>query len=224
MTATCHYLASTLRRGWATLIEHEATGPRATVDVLLRPAARSKSTGELDPDSSIGQTAQLYGPGDILGFHERVVAATTPKPEVGDFEPNYFPAFAKGDNTSCTEYLVPCAASSADMNCSIAVKDDPLCDFFLEDCTTTVVEVEAVPHGEACVATCAAAGYLPFGESTCQNGTLVGDLRCEPGCAAAPPAIVNAVCHALTKFGVSHLDMPLTSEKVWKEIQKGWPK
>ena len=46
----------------------------------------------------------------------------------------------------------------------------------------------------------------------------------EGGTTAAPPAIVNAVCHALTKFGVSHLDMPLTSEKVWKEIQKGWPK
>ena len=43
----------------------------------------------------------------------------------------------------------------------------------------------------------------------------------EGGTTAAPPAIVNAVCHALTKFGVSHLDMPLTSEKIWKEIQKG---
>ena len=31
-----------------------------------------------------------------------------------------------------------------------------------------------------------------------------------------PPAIVSAVCNAI---GVSHIDMPLTPEKVWKAMQ-----
>ncbi|MBM3548282.1 MAG: xanthine dehydrogenase family protein molybdopterin-binding subunit [Alphaproteobacteria bacterium] len=41
----------------------------------------------------------------------------------------------------------------------------------------------------------------------------------EAGCAAAPPAVVNAVIDALAGYGVRHIDMPLTSEKVWRAIQ-----
>jgi carbon-monoxide dehydrogenase large subunit len=41
----------------------------------------------------------------------------------------------------------------------------------------------------------------------------------EAGCIALPPAIVNAVVDALAPFGVSHLDMPITAEKVWRLIQ-----
>jgi carbon-monoxide dehydrogenase large subunit len=40
----------------------------------------------------------------------------------------------------------------------------------------------------------------------------------EAGCIAVPPAIVNAVVDALAPFGVSHLDMPLTPEKVWRAL------
>lgn len=40
----------------------------------------------------------------------------------------------------------------------------------------------------------------------------------EAGCCGAPPAIVNAVLDALKEFGVTHLDMPLTPEKVWRAI------
>ena len=36
---------------------------------------------------------------------------------------------------------------------------------------------------------------------------------------AATPAVVNAVVDALSPFGISHLDMPLTPEKVWRAIQ-----
>ncbi len=43
------------------------------------------------------QTVQLYGPGDILGFDARIVARTDPKPDVGDFEPNFFPAVEFAD-------------------------------------------------------------------------------------------------------------------------------
>lgn len=33
------------------------------------------------------------------------------------------------------------------------------------------------------------------------------------------PAIVNAVCDALSEFGIEHIDMPLRPEKIWKAIQ-----
>ncbi len=41
----------------------------------------------------------------------------------------------------------------------------------------------------------------------------------EAGCVGAPPAIVNAVLDALQEFAVDHLDMPLTSEKVWQAVK-----
>ncbi|MDJ0730916.1 MAG: xanthine dehydrogenase family protein molybdopterin-binding subunit [Crocosphaera sp.] len=43
-----------------------------------------------------------------------------------------------------------------------------------------------------------------------------GDVANLPG----PPAIVNAVCDALKAFGVKHLDIPLTPEKVWRAIHR----
>jgi aerobic carbon-monoxide dehydrogenase large subunit len=43
----------------------------------------------------------------------------------------------------------------------------------------------------------------------------------EAGTTGAPPAIVNAVLDALRPAGVTHIDMPLTSEKVWRAIQNG---
>jgi carbon-monoxide dehydrogenase large subunit len=41
----------------------------------------------------------------------------------------------------------------------------------------------------------------------------------EAGAIGAPPAIVNAVVDALAPFGIRHLDMPLSAEKVWRAIQ-----
>jgi aerobic carbon-monoxide dehydrogenase large subunit len=41
----------------------------------------------------------------------------------------------------------------------------------------------------------------------------------EAGCIGAPAAIVNAVIDALSPFGVRHLDMPLTSEKIWRRMR-----
>ncbi len=37
----------------------------------------------------------------------------------------------------------------------------------------------------------------------------------ESGAVGAPPAVVNAVVDALSGFGVEHVDMPVTPEKVW---------
>ena len=41
----------------------------------------------------------------------------------------------------------------------------------------------------------------------------------EPGTVGATAAVQNAVIDALSPFGVRHLDMPLTPERVWKAIQ-----
>jgi carbon-monoxide dehydrogenase large subunit len=38
----------------------------------------------------------------------------------------------------------------------------------------------------------------------------------EAGCIAIPPALVNATVDALAPFGVTHVDMPLTAEKLWR--------
>lgn len=43
----------------------------------------------------------------------------------------------------------------------------------------------------------------------------------EIGTIAPAAAITNAVCDALSEFGVRHLDMPLTAEKVWRAMQDG---
>jgi carbon-monoxide dehydrogenase large subunit len=41
----------------------------------------------------------------------------------------------------------------------------------------------------------------------------------EAGCIAIPPAIVNAAVDALTPFGVVHLDMPLTPDRLWTAMR-----
>ena len=41
----------------------------------------------------------------------------------------------------------------------------------------------------------------------------------EAGPIGVPPALVNAVVDALAPFGVRHLDMPLTPEKVWRALR-----
>jgi carbon-monoxide dehydrogenase large subunit len=41
----------------------------------------------------------------------------------------------------------------------------------------------------------------------------------ETGTIAATPTVVNAVLDALKPFGVTHLDMPLTPEKIWKAVK-----
>ena len=42
----------------------------------------------------------------------------------------------------------------------------------------------------------------------------------EAGCAGAMPAIMNAIVDALSEFGISHIDMPATPQKIWRAIQE----
>lgn len=72
----------------------------------------------------------------------------------------------------------------------------------------------AVPHAD----------QLPFFElghtKTPSPGTPHGTKGVgEAGTTGAPPAIVNAVLDALRPVGVASIDMPLTSEKVWRAIR-----
>ena len=43
----------------------------------------------------------------------------------------------------------------------------------------------------------------------------------EAGATGSPPAVINAIVDALAPFGVSHLDMPATPEKVWRAMHAG---
>jgi carbon-monoxide dehydrogenase large subunit len=55
-------------------------------------------------------------------------------------------------------------------------------------------------------------------ETPCLNNPL-GVKGCgEAGAIAGPAALVNAVLDALAPLGVTHLDMPLTPERVWRAL------
>jgi carbon-monoxide dehydrogenase large subunit len=41
----------------------------------------------------------------------------------------------------------------------------------------------------------------------------------ETGTIAATPTVANAVVDALAPFGVTHIDLPLTAERVWKAVK-----
>jgi carbon-monoxide dehydrogenase large subunit len=41
----------------------------------------------------------------------------------------------------------------------------------------------------------------------------------EAGCAGALPSVMNALVDALSEYGIRHIDMPATPERVWRAIQ-----
>ncbi len=43
----------------------------------------------------------------------------------------------------------------------------------------------------------------------------------EAGAIGSPPAIINAIVDALKDYGVTHIDMPATPEKIWRAINSG---
>ena len=63
--------------------------------------------------------------------------------------------------------------------------------------------------------------HVRFFEDAPSTNNLLGIKGVgEAGCVGAPPAVVNAVIDALRPFGVRHIDMPLTPDKVWRAIQE----
>jgi carbon-monoxide dehydrogenase large subunit len=65
--------------------------------------------------------------------------------------------------------------------------------------------------------------YITVGtESTMCTHNPLGAKGCgEVGAIGSPPAVINAVVDALSEFGVRHLDMPATPQKIWRIIQAG---
>lgn len=57
-----------------------------------------------------------------------------------------------------------------------------------------------------------------FHEVPCKTNEVGVKGAGEAGCCAAPSAFVGAVVDALRPYGVRHLDMPLTPEKIWRAI------
>ena len=55
----------------------------------------------------------------------------------------------------------------------------------------------------------------------CPNNPLGAKGIGESGAVGAPAAVVNAVIDALGHFGVDHVDMPLTPDRVWAAMQPG---
>lgn len=56
-------------------------------------------------------------------------------------------------------------------------------------------------------------------EVPCRTNPLGIKGAGEAGAIGAPPAIVNALVNALADFGVDHLDMPVTADKLWQVVQ-----
>jgi len=54
--------------------------------------------------------------------------------------------------------------------------------------------------------------------SPCTTNPLGAKGCGEAGCAGSLPAVMNAVVDALSEFGISHIDMPATPERVWRAI------
>ncbi len=66
--------------------------------------------------------------------------------------------------------------------------------------------------------------FPPFEVDRTETPTDVNPLGVkgagETGTIASTPAVVNAVMDALAPFGITHLDMPLTPERVWRAMQE----
>ena len=63
--------------------------------------------------------------------------------------------------------------------------------------------------------------HATFDESTPARTNLLGVKGCgELGTIGAAPAVVHAVIDALREHGVTHLEMPLTPEKVWRALRR----
>ncbi len=55
----------------------------------------------------------------------------------------------------------------------------------------------------------------------CPNNPLGAKGIGESGSVGAPPAVVNAIVDALADYGIDHIDMPVTPEKIWKAMKSG---
>lgn len=62
---------------------------RATIPVGVKLKVEADTSG--NSDKTVNKTAQLIGPGDIIGIQKKAVARIEPKPGIDEMEPNYLP-------------------------------------------------------------------------------------------------------------------------------------
>lgn len=132
MSDTAYYFMPAVRQGLAAQINKSANGTqRAGVDVTLKVGVHAKGQ-DVAQEVDLGpQPVKLYGPGDVVGFDDRIISRCYPEPDVGDFEPNYFPLveFTDADfvwrlTANLPEQLADCDGDGAD-DAEPAVKLDP---------------------------------------------------------------------------------------------------
>ncbi|MBV9153277.1 MAG: xanthine dehydrogenase family protein molybdopterin-binding subunit [Alphaproteobacteria bacterium] len=77
----------------------------------------------------------------------------------------------------------------------------------------------AIPHADTLPALEFSYNVVP-----CRTNPLGVKGAGEAGAIGAPPAFVNAVVNALAEFGINHLDMPLTPERLWDALHDAMPR
>lgn len=64
---------------------------------------------------------------------------------------------------------------------------------------------------------------IEFVEVPCRTNPFGIKGAGEAGAIGAPPAVINALVDALSPYGVTHIDMPATPEKIWQTIAAHTP-
>jgi carbon-monoxide dehydrogenase large subunit len=72
----------------------------------------------------------------------------------------------------------------------------------------------AVPHADTLPRIAFSYNVVP-----CRTNPLGVKGAGEAGAIGAPPALVNAVVDAVAEFGIDHLDMPLTPQRLWRALR-----
>lgn len=116
---------SWLRRGIATEIIRADGGP-----LTGEPRAKIAIEIEFSNNPAPAKTAlEIYGPGEIIGFDQRVVIRTAPARDVFNAEPNFFPMIEFDQPDLPWRYTPACPPETATRRlrpwlCLIALKDD----------------------------------------------------------------------------------------------------
>lgn len=110
MSATQYYFIPSVRQGLATHINGPVSDDAHRVKLAAELEVVKYPIGADSEPELIARPVQIYGPGDVLTFDPRIVSRTYPEADVGDFEPNYFPAIEFSD----ADFLWRFSATRAD--------------------------------------------------------------------------------------------------------------
>jgi hypothetical protein len=92
MGDTGYFFIPAARRGLARAIHGLSQTGRVVAAFDLKLEAEKVEGGLETPAPTLAiPRVELYGPGDILGFDEQIITRRDPRPDIGDFEPNFLP-------------------------------------------------------------------------------------------------------------------------------------